>query len=47
MSTQQKIIEGLIADDEFLRKTKPYLKEEYFKDFSEKTIVSNIHYSIF
>ena len=43
MSTQQKIIEGLIADDEFLRKTKPYLKEEYFKDFTEKTIFNLIN----
>ena len=34
----QKIIEGLLASDDFLRHTKPYLKEAYFKDNTEKFI---------
>ena len=34
----QKIIEGLLTSDDFLRHTKPYLKEEYFKDNTEKII---------
>ena len=42
MSTSQKILEGLIFSDDFVRKTKPYLKEEYFKDFTEKTLYNLI-----
>tara|TARA_R100000008_G_scaffold77337_1_gene57704 strand:+ start:812 stop:2188 length:1377 start_codon:yes stop_codon:yes gene_type:complete len=43
MSTTQKILEGLIHNDDFVRKAKPYLKEEYFKDFTEKTIFNLIN----
>tara|TARA_R110000851_G_scaffold41334_1_gene103801 strand:+ start:136 stop:1500 length:1365 start_codon:yes stop_codon:yes gene_type:complete len=35
---EQKIIEGLISSEDYLRKTKPFLKDEYFKDFTSKTI---------
>jgi hypothetical protein len=35
---EQKIIEGLISSEDFLRKTKPFLKDEYFKEFTSKTI---------
>lgn len=40
---QKKIIEGLISDDAYLRNTKPYLKEDYFKDFTEKFIYKLIN----
>ena len=40
---QKKIIEGLISDDAYLRHTKPYLKEAYFKDFTEKFIFKLIN----
>ena len=40
---QKKIIEGLISNDDFLRHTKPYLKEAYFKDFTEKFIFKLIN----
>ena len=39
----QKILEGLIENDDYIRKAKPYLKEEYFKDFTEKTIFNLIN----
>ena len=35
---EQKIIEGLFVDEDYLRKVVPYLEETYFRDFNEKTI---------
>jgi len=40
---EQKIIEGLISSEDFLRKTKPFLKDEYFKDFTVKTLFNLIN----
>jgi len=39
----QKILEGLIDSDDFVRTAKPYLKEEYFKDFKERTVFNLIN----
>ena len=39
----QKILQGLIDSDDFVRTAKPYLKDEYFKDHSEKVIFNLIN----
>ena len=39
----QKILQGLIDSDDFVRTAKPYLKDEYFKDHSEKVIFKLIN----
>ena len=38
----KKILEGLINNDDFVRTAKPYLKDEYFKDHTEKVVFSLI-----
>ena len=40
---EQKIIEGLINSEDFLRKTKPFLKDVYFKDHTVKTIFNLVN----
>ena len=35
---EQKIIEGLFINEDYLRKVVPYLEETYFRDLNEKTI---------
>ena len=39
----QKILEGLINSDDFVRTAKPYIKDEYFKDHTEKVIFEVIN----
>ena len=39
----QKILEGLIDSDDFVRTAKPYLKDEYFKDHTEKVVYNLIN----
>jgi len=39
----QKILQGLIDSDDFVRTAKPYLKDEYFKDHSEKVVFELIN----
>ena len=39
----QKILEGLIDSDDFVRTAKPYIKDEYFKDHTEKVIFEVIN----
>ena len=39
----QKILEGLINSDDFVRTAKPYLKDEYFKDHTEKVVFNLIN----
>jgi replicative DNA helicase len=39
----QKILEGLIDSDDFVRTAKPYLKDEYFKEHTEKVIFEVIN----
>ena len=39
----QKLLQGLIDSDDFVRTAKPYLKDEYFKDHSEKVIFNLIN----
>jgi len=39
----QKILEGLINSDDYVRTAKPYLKDEYFKEHSEKIIFEVIN----
>jgi replicative DNA helicase len=43
MSVEKKILKHLINDDEFTRKTLPFLSGEYFSDHSEKTVFEEIH----
>ena len=38
----KKILEGLINNDDFVRTAKPYLKDEYFKDHTEKVVFNLI-----
>ena len=38
MMIEQKIIEGLFINEDYLRKVVPYLEEVYFRGFNEKTI---------
>ena len=35
---EQKIIEGLFINEDYLRKVIPYLQETYFRGFNEKII---------
>ena len=39
----QKILEGLINSDDFVRTAKPYIKDEYFKDHTEKVVFEVIN----
>jgi len=39
----QKILEGLIDSDDFVRTAKPYIKEEYFKEHTEKVVFEVIN----
>jgi len=39
----QKILEGLIDSDDFVRTAKPYLKDEYFKEHTEKVVFEVIN----
>ena len=39
----KKILEGLINSDDFVRTAKPYIKDEYFKDHTEKVIFEVIN----
>jgi replicative DNA helicase len=44
LSTVEKtILEGLVYNDEFIRKVVPYLKEEYFADPAEKLVFNLIN----
>jgi len=40
---EQKILEGLITSEDYLRQTKPFLKDEYFKDFTIKTLFNLVN----
>lgn len=42
MRIEQSIISNLIFNEEFGRKTIPFLKSEYFSDYTEKTIFDQI-----
>ena len=39
---QQKILKHLILDEEYTRKTLPFIKSEYFQESSEKLLFSEI-----
>ena len=43
MSVEKKILKHLINDDEYTRKTLPFLSGEYFSEHSEKTVFEEIH----
>jgi len=42
MSLEKKILKHLLYDDEFVRKTIPFIKEEYFQEKTEKIIYKKI-----
>ena len=42
MNLEQKILKHLILDEEYTRKTLPFIKGEYFQDSSEKLLFSEI-----
>ena len=43
MSVEKKILKHLINDDEYTRKTLPFLSGEYFSEHSEKTVFEEVH----
>ena len=42
MNLEQKILKHLILDEEYTRKTLPFIKSEYFQDSSEKLLFAEI-----
>jgi len=42
MNLEKKILKHLLYDDDFVRKTLPFLKEEYFQDNIEKLLFKNV-----
>ena len=42
MNLEKKILKHLLYDDEFVRKTIPFIKEDYFQDITEKTVYKQI-----
>ena len=42
MKLEQTILRNLIQNEDYLRKSLPFLKDEYFSDRSEKTIFNEI-----
>jgi len=42
MNLERKILKHLVLDETYTRKTLPFIKSEYFSDFSEKTLFDQI-----
>jgi hypothetical protein len=42
MSLEKKILKHLLYDDNFVRKTIPFLKDEYFQDSTEKVVFKTV-----
>jgi len=43
MNLENKILKHLLYDDEFIRKSIPFIKSEYFEDATEKVVFQQIH----
>ena len=46
MNLEQKILKHLLLDEEYTRKTLPFIKGEYFQESSEKLLFDEIQTTI-